>query len=123
MSNVDLVVIFPFTYIFSQGLSTTVVLVCVEMGISYDHNTSRSANSANSGRPIQLTPFTTELLKEVMYRLMVEGNAKRKNNGEEPLSSLLKLCDYFDLIGGSSTGGCAALYYYNYINDTIYNTG
>ena len=42
----------------TQGISTTVVLVRVEMGISYDQNTSRTANSANSGRPIQLTPFT-----------------------------------------------------------------
>ena len=33
---------------------TTVVLVRVESGISYDHNSSRTANSMNSGRPIQL---------------------------------------------------------------------
>ena len=42
----------------SQGISTTVVLVRVEMGISYDA-ASRTANSTNSGRPIQLTPFAS----------------------------------------------------------------
>jgi len=43
------------------GISTTVVLVRVEMGISYDHNTTKTANSANSGRPMQLTPFTSKI--------------------------------------------------------------
>jgi len=37
------------------GISTTVVLVRVETGVSYDHTTSRTINSMNSGRPIQLT--------------------------------------------------------------------
>ena len=50
------------------------------------------------------------IIKEIMHRLMVEENAKRKNDGEEPLSSLPKPCNFFDLIGGTSTGGCAALY-------------
>ena len=45
----------------TQGISTTVVLVRVELGISYDHNTTRTAISANSGRPIQLTPFTSKI--------------------------------------------------------------
>ena len=45
-----------------------------------------------------------------MIRLMVEENAKRKKDGENPLSSLPKPCDCFDLIGGTSTGGCVALY-------------
>jgi hypothetical protein len=44
-----------------QGISTTVVLVRVEMGVSYDNNTSNTANSTNTGRPIQLTPFATKL--------------------------------------------------------------
>jgi hypothetical protein len=58
MSNVGL----PYSHlVVTQGISTTVVLVRVEMGISYDHNTSRTVNSANSGRPIQLTPFTTKI--------------------------------------------------------------
>ena len=43
-----------------------------------------------------------------MHRLMVEENAKRKKDGKEPLSSLPKPCDCFDLIGGTSTGGCVA---------------
>ena len=47
------------------------------------------------------------IIKEIMHRLMVEENAKRKNDGEEPLSSLPKPCNFFDLIGGTSTGGCA----------------
>jgi len=50
-----------------------------------------------------------------MHRLMVEENAKRKKDGEQPLSSLPKPCDYFDLIGGTSTGGCVALYIYNHL--------
>ncbi|KDR66101.1 hypothetical protein GALMADRAFT_259793 [Galerina marginata CBS 339.88] len=49
------------------------------------------------------------VIKEVMHRLMFEENAKRKKNGEEPLSVLPKPCDYFDLIGGTSTGGIIAL--------------
>ena len=33
------------------------MLVRVEMGVSYDHATSRIANSTNSGPPVQLAPF------------------------------------------------------------------
>ena len=40
---------------------------------------------------------------------MVEENAKRKKDGHAPLRTLPKPCDSFDLIGGTSTGGCAAL--------------
>jgi len=36
------------------GISTTVVLVRVDTGVSYDNNTSRTANSTESGRPIHL---------------------------------------------------------------------
>jgi len=54
------------------------------------------------------------MIKEIMHRLMVEENAKRKKGGEEPLSKPPKPCDYFDLIGGTSTGGCVALYIYNH---------
>ena len=50
-----------------------------------------------------------------MHRVMVEENAKRKKDGEEPLSSLPKPCDCFDLIGGTSTGGCVALYIYDHL--------
>jgi len=38
---------------------------------------------------------------------MVEQNAKLKADGRAPLDRLPKPCDYFDLIGGTSTGGCA----------------
>ena len=41
--------------LFTQGISTAIVLVRVEMGISYDHNTTRTVNSVNLGRPIQFT--------------------------------------------------------------------
>ena len=85
MSNVDLVVIFPFTYIFSQGISTTVVLVRVEMGISYDHNTSRTANSANSGRPIQLTPFTTKINQSTV--IDITGDDSHDTRSERKLLS------------------------------------
>jgi hypothetical protein len=46
---------------------------------------------------------------------MVEENTKRMRDGEEPLSSLPKPCDCFDLIGGTSTGGCVALYIYDHL--------
>ena len=36
---------------------------------------------------------------------MVAENAKRKSDGHPLLTSLPKPCDYFDLIGGTSTGG------------------
>ncbi|KAF8961390.1 acyl transferase/acyl hydrolase/lysophospholipase [Flammula alnicola] len=49
------------------------------------------------------------IIKEVMHRLMVEENTKRKQDGQALLSSLPKPCDYFDLIGGTSTGGIIAL--------------
>ena len=50
-----------------------------------------------------------------MHRLMVEENARRERDGEGPLSELPKPCDYFDLIGGTSTGGCVALYIYDHL--------
>jgi hypothetical protein len=60
LSIVDLVSLFHL--LTSQGISTTVVLVRVEMGITYDHNTSRTAYSTNSRRgPIQLAPFASKL--------------------------------------------------------------
>ncbi len=40
-----------------------------------------------------------------MHRLMIEENMKRESDGQSPLTSLPKPCDYFDLIGGTSTGG------------------
>jgi len=36
------------------GISTTVVLVRVDTGVSYDNNTSRTAHSMDSGRPMHL---------------------------------------------------------------------
>jgi hypothetical protein len=42
-----------------------------------------------------------------MYRVMVEENEERRNAGLPQLDSLPKPCDYFDLIGGTSTGGWA----------------
>jgi len=40
-----------------------------------------------------------------MYRLMVEENVKRESDAQPLLTSLPKPCDYFDLIGGTGTGG------------------
>ena len=37
------------------------MLVRVEMGITYDHNTSKTAYSMNSRRPVQLAPFGSNL--------------------------------------------------------------
>ena len=39
-----------------------------------------------------------------MHKLMVEENARQRPTP----------CDYFDLIGGTSTGGCVALYIYDH---------
>ena len=52
------------------------------------------------------------MIREVMHRLMVEENTERRKDGREPLHKLPKPCDYFDLIGGTSTGGCAPLKLY-----------
>jgi len=48
------------------------------------------------------------IIKQLMHKLMVDGNMKRKQDGQPPLTCLPKPCDFFDLIGGTSTGGCAA---------------
>jgi hypothetical protein len=45
------------------------------------------------------------IIKEIMHKLMVEENMKRESEGQPLLTSLPKPCDYFDLIGGTSTGG------------------
>jgi len=45
------------------------------------------------------------IIREIMHRLMVEENVKRESEGQPLLTSLPKPCDYFDLIGGTSTGG------------------
>ena len=45
------------------------------------------------------------IIKEIMHRLMVDENAKREIDGQPLLTGLPKPCDYFDLIGGTSTGG------------------
>ena len=47
------------------------------------------------------------MIKGIMHRVLVEEN-KRKKDGQAPLSILPKPCDYFDLIGGTSTGGWVA---------------
>jgi hypothetical protein len=51
-------------YFTSQGISTTVVLVRVEMGITYDRNTSKTVHSTNSRRPIPLAPFPSSKLNQ-----------------------------------------------------------
>jgi hypothetical protein len=45
------------------------------------------------------------IIKEIMHRLMVEENLKRESEGRPLLTSLPKPCHYFNLIGGTSTGG------------------
>jgi hypothetical protein len=56
------------------------------------------------------------IIKEIMHRVMVEENEERKVAGRPLLKSLPKPCDYFDLIGGTSTGGCASLDFFGYHN-------
>ena len=48
------------------------------------------------------------MIKEVMHRFMVKENTKWKADGQALLTDLPKPCDYFDLIGGTSTGGQVA---------------
>ena len=45
------------------------------------------------------------IIKQLMHKLMVDLNMKRKQDGQPPLTSLPRPCDWFDLIGGTSTGG------------------
>jgi len=48
------------------GISMTAVLVRVELGVSYDHNTSRTANSTtNFGRHIPFTPVPSKLKQSI----------------------------------------------------------
>ncbi|KAJ7747516.1 hypothetical protein B0H16DRAFT_1888734, partial [Mycena metata] len=49
------------------------------------------------------------IVKEIMHRLMFEENETRRISGLPLLKSTPKPCDYFDLIGGTSTGGIIAL--------------
>jgi len=42
-----------------------------------------------------------------MHKLMFDENTKLKQEGRPLLTRLPKPCDWFDLIGGTSTGGCA----------------
>lgn len=67
----------------TQGISTTVVLVRVEMGVTYDHATSRTANSTNSGRPIQLAPFASKVRVDQTTSSVVDvaGSPDDPNDG------------------------------------------
>jgi len=69
------------------GISTTVVLVRVEMGISYDHNTTRTVNSANGGRPIQLTPFTTKINRTTVVDIAPGDDAQDAHSERKLLSN------------------------------------
>ena len=62
------------------------------------------------------------MIKGIMHRLMVEENI-RKKDGEAPLSIPPKPCDYFDLIGGTSTGGCVAFITSLIVIINLYITG
>ena len=62
------------------------------------------------------------MIKGIMHRLMVEENI-RKKDGQAPLSILPKPCDYFDLIGGTSTGGCVTVIAALIVMLNLYITG
>ena len=47
-----------------------------------------------------------------MHKIMADENATRKQDGKPPLTCLPKPCDFFDLIGGTNTGGCVAWFEY-----------
>jgi len=48
-----------------------------------------------------------------MHKVMVEENKKLKQKGQPLLARPPKPCDHFDLIGGTSTGGCASCFKHN----------
>jgi len=50
------------------------------------------------------------IIKEIMHKVMINENKKLKQDGRPLLTRLPKPCDYFDLIGGTSTGGCATCF-------------
>jgi len=55
------------------GISSTVILVCVEMGISYGTtNTSRKVNSSISKRAMQLKPFTSKIDQTTILEQLLE---------------------------------------------------
>jgi len=56
------------------GISTTVVLVRVEMGISYDHTTSRTVNTMNSRRPIPLAPYASKVYPNNSIDFATQGS-------------------------------------------------
>jgi len=45
------------------------------------------------------------IVKELMHKVMLDENKKLKQKGQPLLTRLPKPSDYFDLIGGTSTGG------------------
>jgi len=51
------------------------------------------------------------LIKALMHKVMLDENKKLKKNGKPLLTRLPKPCDHFDLIGGTSTGGCATCFW------------
>ena len=48
-----------------------------------------------------------------MHKVMIDENKKLKQDGKPPLARLPKPCDYFDLIGGTGTGGYASCIKYD----------
>jgi len=47
-----------------------------------------------------------------MHKVMVDKNKQLKQDGQPPLTltRLPKPCNYFDLIGGTDTGGCTSCF-------------
>lgn len=59
------------------------------------------------------------IIRAIMGKVMGEENEIRRKAGREPLSSPPRPCEYFDLIGGTSTGGCVrVVLYINYCHIT-----
>ena len=69
----------------TQGISMIVVLVRVETGVSFDHNTLRTANSTNSGHSLHRTPFSLK------FNQTSKAGRFDSSNGTQPGSSYAQI--------------------------------
>lgn len=56
-------------------------------------------DGGTNGMPVVLT------LKSLLKHILDEENEQRRRRGDPKVDTLPKPCEYFDLIGGSGSGG------------------